>query len=115
MNNIEKVCLETTSGKYASAYKQIEFAIASASVRGVEILKFSCENSLCKSFRSNMKRAIRHFKKAGKLQCFVFGENFEGDNDVTRYLLQKSEYLKNDDDFEKGNEDIALVYVNSKS
>ncbi len=115
MKFIETIELDTSSGKYENAFKQIEFAIASAFVRGVDIIKFSCENPICKTFRSNMLRAVRHFKKEGRINCFVSGENFKGDNDVTRYLLQKADYIKNDCDFENENENIVLVYVKSPS
>lgn len=115
MKQIEVVKLDTSSGKYVSAFKQIEFAIASAMVRDIEIVKFSCEDAECKSFKNNMRRAIRHFKKKGKINCFVFGENFQGDNDVTRYLLEKAEYIKNDCDFENKNDNVVFVYVKSIS
>ena len=94
MDKIEIVNLDTSSGSYINAFKQIEFAIASAAVRDIEVLKFSCENAICKSFKNNMRRAIRQMKKAGKINCFVYGENFKGDNDETRYLLEKAEYIK---------------------
>lgn len=113
MNNIETVKLDTSSGKYENALKQVEFAIASAAVRGVDIIKLSCENPICKTFRSNMMRSVRHFKKEGRINCFVAGENLKGDNDVTRYLLQKADYIKSDADFENENENIVVVYVKS--
>ena len=111
MKEIETVKLDTSSGGYINALKQIEFAIASASVRNVDIIKFSCENSERSSFLKNMQRAIRHFKKTGKIYCFVFGDKFCHDDDTTRYLLERAEYIKYDTDFGKGNEEIAIVHV----
>ena len=111
MKEIETVKLDTSSGVYINALKQIEYAIASAAVRRIDILKFSCENSERRSFCKNMQRAIRHFKKTGKIHCFVFGDKFGHDDDTTRYLLEKAEYIKEDADFDSGNEDIAIVYV----
>lgn len=110
---METVNLDTSSGSYINMLKQIEYAIASASVRNVDILKFSCENSERRSSSNNMQRAIRYFKKLGKIHCFVFGEKFGGGDDTTRYLLEKAEYIKDDIDFGKGNEEIAIVYVKS--
>ena len=113
MKKIETVKLDTSSGGYVYALKQIEYAIASASVRNVDILKFSCENSERKSFSKNMQRAIRYFKKTGKIHCFVFGDQFCDSDDTTIYLLEKAEYIKDDIDFGRGNEEIAIVYVKS--
>ena len=111
MEKIETVKLDTSSGAYINALKQIEYAIASASVRGIDILKLSCEDSERRSVCKNMQRAVRYFKKAGKIHCFVFGDKFGGNDDTTRYLLEKAEYIKDDADFEKNNEEIAIVYV----
>ena len=113
MKKIETVKLDTSSGVYINALKQIEYAIASASVRNVDILKFSCENSERRSFSKNMQRAIRYFKKSGKINCFVFGDKFGDGDDTTRYLLEKAEYIKDDIDFDRGNGEIAIVYVKS--
>ena len=110
---METVNLDTSSGGYVNILKQIEYAIASASVRKVDILKFSCENSERKSSSDNMRRAIRYFKKIGKIHCFVFGDKFGDGDDTTRYILEKAEYIKNDTDFGNGNEEIAIVYVKS--
>ena len=44
-----------------------------------------------------------------------YGEVFQGDNDVTRYLLEKAEYIKNDCDFENKNDNVVFVYVKSIS
>ncbi len=115
MKKIERVNLDTSSSSYTNALKQIEYAIASASVRGVDVLKFSCENPICKSFLKNMQRAIRYVKKDGKIHCFVFGDKFDNSDDTTRYILEKAEYVRHDTDLGRENGEIAIVYVKNSN
>ena len=113
MNIVEKINLDTTSGNYENILKQMEFSLASAVVRNIDVIKFSCEKSVPKSAQKNMHRAIRYFKKIGKIRCFIFGADFKTDDDTTRYLIERAEYIKYDTDLDSGNEKIALVYVKS--
>ena len=116
MQKIETVNIDTETRNYLDVLKQAEYYIASATVRGIRVIKFvsSPESTRSRVVKNSLRRAVRKCKSMGKIDFFVFGENFNNDDTVSSYLCDRAEYVKDDPDFCAGNENIVLVYINQK-
>ena len=116
MQKIEKVTIDTTARNFVDVLKQVEYSIASATARNIEVLKISCdpENTLSSVVLTSLRRAVRKCKKMEKIEFFIFGENFYSGDAATDYLLGRAEYVKEDEDFEKQNKNIVIVYMATK-
>ena len=116
MRIIDKVIIDTTARNFIDVLKQVEYSVASATARDIEVLKIVCdpENTLSSVVSTSLRRAVRKCKRMGKIDFFIFGENFYAGDAATDYLLERAEYVKEDEDFEKKNENLAIVYISIK-
>ncbi len=116
MQKIEQVTIDATARNFLDVLKQVEYSIASATARNIEVLKIICtpETTLSRVVCASMRRAVRKCKSMGKIDFFIFGENFYFEDAATEYLCQRAEYVKDDGDFGKNNKNIAIVYISPK-
>ena len=116
MSKIEISKIDTTSRNYLDVLKQVEYFVASATSRGISVLKISCDpdNTLSKVVKSSLKRASRRCKALDKIEFFIFGENFNSDDSATAYLCEKAEFVRDDEDFGANNENIVILYIKQK-
>ena len=116
MQKIETVTIDKTARNFIDVLKQVEFSVASATARKIEVLKIACdpENTLSSVVLTSLHRAVRKCKKMEKIDFFIFGENFFSGDAATDYLLGRAEYAKDYEDFEKQNRNIVIVYISPK-
>ena len=115
MEKIETAKIDITARNYNDVLKQTEYHIASATARGINVLKIICDPdaTLSKVVQTSLRRATRKCKTMGKIEFFIFGENFKEYDAATDYLCQRCDFAREDEDFGKGNKDIVIVYINS--
>ena len=115
MKKIEIAKIDITARNYNDVLKQTEYHIASATARGISVLKIICDPdaTLSRVVQTSLKRAARKCKTMGKIEFFIFGENFKEYDAATDYLCQRCSFAKDDEDFGKGNKNIVIVYINS--
>ena len=117
MKKIETQYIDKTARNFLDVLKQTEYYIASATARDVDVLKLVCspEETLSKVVKSSLRRASRKCKSMGKIEFFIFGEDFHPENFATDYLCGKAEYVKDDEDFDANNENIVILYIKQKN
>ena len=96
-----------------SVLTQVEFVLASLRARGGHLLKLVHDESLGRSLvrlRGEVRRLLRAAKKEGRVLLMIPGEKFSAADDMTRYLIEKRPGVELDEDMDKKNDHITVVY-----
>ena len=98
-----------------AALRILEYQFASAAAIGERVVKVvhGCGSTVRGGgrLRTEVRRWGRKDKRVGLV---VKGENFSAANPQARYLVEKFPHVAADEDLEKQNEEITLVFIHAR-
>ena len=97
---IEELYIGTNISEINQAVKQLVFFIASARVRGVQLVRAIYERKNEAELQEKIYRALRRtlnaMKKRGEIAFFLRGSDLQGESTEAQYLLEKCVSLANE-------------------
>lgn len=113
MDELYQVNVELGNPEPKQAVKYLEFVIASVRARGGRVIKIWHGNADTESrgrLKEPIRAALRRFKRAGRIDFFICGEDYTEEDEATRYLIDRHPVARsNDRDWGKRSDAYVMV------
>ncbi len=92
MDILHSINIENSRPDIVEAIKILEYQVASLRARNVKIIKVwhGGNESMTKGkYKAPIRTAIRRLKREGRINFYVYSENFNEKDEATRYMIEK--------------------------